>query len=98
MNKQARLILAVAMFGLAYFFFSQQNKTDPNAVGSSVTAQPAPEQPKAEAPKGPGPREFLVAKINLDPALVTKVTTDQVELRAVPESIPLPDASLVYKN
>src|SRR5690606_41694212 len=46
------------------------------------------EAPKVpEAPKGPNPREFLVAKQNLDPALITRITTDLVDVKVFPENI-----------
>lgn len=102
MNKQGRLVLALAMIGLALYLYQQSNKNQQQQQQQQAeqVASAAPvEAPKIpEPPKGPNPREFLVAKQNLDPALITRITTDLVETKAFPENVPVPDSSLVIKN
>jgi Flp pilus assembly protein CpaB len=99
MNKQARLAVALAMIGLALYMF-QANKQPPPAQTPASTAQAAPDPVpvKPPTPTGPGPRDFMVAKQRLDPALISRLTTDLVEVRAIPENIPVPETGLVFKK
>lgn len=100
MNKQGRLVLALAMIGLALYIFQQSKNNQQQQEQQQQVASVVPsEAPKVvEPPKGPNPREFLVAKQNLDPALITRITTDLVETKVFPENVPVPDPSLVIKN
>lgn len=97
MNKQGRLILALAMIGLALYLYQQANRTQP-AAPDQAAAQ-ASEAPKvAESPRGSNPREYLVAKQNLEPALLTRLTTDLVELRVIPDGVPVPEEKHVVRK
>ena len=100
-SQQTRQIVAIAMFGLAIFLYiSQQKKTQEQAAATAVASAAAVVEaaPKGPDPARPGARDVFVAKQNLDPALVSRLTTDFVELRQIPDSIPLPDQGLLVKS
>lgn len=107
MNKQQRLALAAVMGALILYlgtnwWNNQQAEAQAQALATaaaSATASPAPEASKSpEAPKGVNPREFMVAKADMDPALVTKVTTDLVDFKVFPDNVPVPDQQLIIKS
>lgn len=99
MNKQARLAVALAMIGLALYMFQTNRQATTPANNPASAASAAPDQAVKPPPQsGPGPRDFLVAKQRLDPALISRLTTDLVEVRTIPEQIPVPDSSLVFKS
>lgn len=95
--RQARFTVALAMMAFSLWLsYAPRFQPPPPPAPASVAAAPA--LPAGPDPAAPGPRDFWVAKQALDPALVSRLTTDMVELRTFPETVPLPDASLLVQR
>lgn len=98
MNKQSRIAVAVILIATAIYFV-QANKKEPEQVAASpASVAPVVEAPKTPERTGPGPRDFLVAKVKLDPALISRITTDLVEVKTIPDNIPVAEPALVMKS
>lgn len=95
--RQARHTIAYSLIlfslWLSYAPRFRHDEPKPPSAAPSVAAAPTGPDPAA-----PGPRDFWVAKQALDPALVSRITTDLVELRTFPTSMPLPDPGLLVQR
>ena len=100
--KQIRFMVAVSLIAVALYMFqlSRNRGTDRAAVAAaaSASAAPPPPSPGVPDPAHPGPRDFYVARQPLEPGYLLRVTREQVELRTIPDSLPIPDGALLVKN
>lgn len=94
--RQARIFVAVFMIVCALYLQRTQRRPEPAASPAPATVL-RPDEARPD-PAAPGPRDFYVAREDLDPALVARVTPDMVELRRIPESLPLPEPRLLVKS
>ncbi|MBI4865172.1 MAG: Flp pilus assembly protein CpaB [Candidatus Riflebacteria bacterium] len=94
MNKQQARLLTIVVAAIAAYVYLQQAKKQQDA-------QPAAPSPMATATAAPGPglRDYLVAKVSVMPSETgTRLTTEQVEVRSIPDNIPVPDDSIAVRN
>lgn len=95
--RQARHTIAFSLIlfslWLSYAPRFRHDEPRPPSAAPSVAAAPVGPDPAA-----PGPRDFWVARQALDPSLVSRITTDMVELRTFPSTMPLPDPSLLVQR
>jgi Flp pilus assembly protein CpaB len=87
MNKQARLVLALVLAGAGVFFYLQRR---PPAQVDATRSSPSPGQAEP-SPKASPTDVYLVAKQSINPAEVSRITTDMVEPRVFPKGMPIPE-------
>jgi len=92
-------MLAVIFLLVAVGAWWQQDASRKAAKqAEQAAASAAPVATPSPVKLGPGPRDFLVATVNLIPSETSHVATSAVEVRTIAESVPLPDETVAVRS